>query len=410
MKSIKDFNPHDIREVVNGWPPMAWLKDGTVQCVGDHALLIRTFCEVNRVPMTERFDAWGALCEPFLDTELTADQQQGLLRALQERGFTESDVASIRKKIRFSMLAMTMATWEWQHYGLEDVRRAHSLGALGRFFKRDEEWMLWTSEIACRPWKREIESGHPTTPWPAYTPPRFELRDRLAYKPDLVEAQGKVTLESTREKLDNEGQIFSLALKDMAPDKRPYHNLRHVEEALELGTHSYRNLQKLDRDWRKSRPYRNLFWALLFHDAVYVPGNSDNERLSAELATETMKRFGQSQEDCAKARELILWTQKHRRSEITNDELRAMHDGDLAIFGLWPSRYDDYVEGVKREWLESGAVSEAQFNKGRLDFLRRFADEHAKGDFYYGLDAFHSKMALENLHREIELLSKQNVR
>jgi predicted metal-dependent HD superfamily phosphohydrolase len=393
MKSIKDFNPQDIREVVSGWPPMAWLKDDTVHCVGDHALLIRTFCEVNRVPMTERFDAWSALCEPFLDTELSADQEQALLRALQEHGFTESDVASIRQEIRASMLAMTMATWEWQHYGLEDVRRAHLFG--------NQKWLRWTSEIACRPWKREIESGHAPTPWPAYVPPRFELRDRLAYKPDLVE---------TREKFDNEATIFSLALKDMAPDKRPYHNIRHVEEALELGTLSYRNLQKLDGRWRKSRPYRNLFWALLFHDAIYIPANGDNERLSAELATETMQRFGLSQDDCAQARELILWTQKHRRSDISTDELRAMHDGDLGIFGLWPSRYDEYVEGVKREWLDSGAISEAQFNKGRLDFLRRFADEHANGDFYYGLDAFHSRMALENLHREIDLLSKQDLR
>jgi len=397
MTSIKDFNPHDIREVVKGWPPMAWLKDDTVHCLGDHALLIRTFCEVNCVAMTERFDAWSALCEPFLDTELTAEQDQGLLRALQEHGFTESEVASIRKEIRFSMLAMTMATWEWQHYGLDDVRRARFLGG--------EKWMLWTSEIACRPWKREIESGHPPTPWPAYTPPRFELRDRLAWKPDLVEAQSKVTLDATRERIENEARIFSLALKDMAPDKRPYHNVRHVEEALELGTLSYRNLRKLDRDWRKSRPYRNLFWALLFHDAIYVAASRDNEKLSAELAAETMNHFGNSQEDCALTRELILWTQKHRRSEITNDELRAMHDGDLGIFGLWPSRYDEYVEGVKREWLESGAISEAQFKKGRLDFLRRFAEEHRRGDFYYGLDGFHSKMALENLHREIGLLS-----
>lgn len=397
MKSIRDFNPRDIREVVKGWPPMAWLKDDTVHCLGDHALLIRTFCEVNRVAMTERYDAWSALCEPFLDTELTSEQQLRILRTLEEHGFTESEVASIRKEIGSSMMAMTMATWEWVHYSLEDVRRAHSFG---------ENGLLWTSEIACRPWKREIESGRPATPWPAYSPPSFELRDRLAYKPDLTERKASVALDTVRQELENEATIFSVALKDMTGDERPYHNVRHVEEALELGTLSYRNLAKLDFHWRKSVPYRNLFWALLFHDAIYVPANRDNETLSAELAAETMQRFGLAQKHREQARELILWTQRHRRAEITNDELRAMHDGDLAIFGLWPSRYDEYVEGVKREWLASGAITEPQFNKGRLDFLRRFAEDHGTGDFYYGLDAFHGEMALENLHREIEVLSK----
>lgn len=410
MLDITKIDPKQIREVVYGWPPMVWMNDGLVHCVKNSNLLIRTFCEVNNIPMTERFDAWSSLSDPFLDTEFSEEANQRTNQNLRDSGFTDKEITSIRDKIEKPMLYLTAVTWEWTHYGLDDVRKALGLNLIDKLFGKSKEHMAWTSEIASRPWIREIESGKPTQTWPEYTEPEIGLENRLSYFPDLIGKKKSVKqildIDASLIEMGKVDSAFSAALADTSKPNRFYHNERHVEEAFDLGSLSYRNLKKFTHNSSilESKEYRNLSWALLFHDSVYEPGKSDNEVLSAELAEKTMEQVGLPAEDSLKVKNLILWTQKHRMSEIDSDELKAMHDGDLGIFGLWPARYDSYCEGVKSEWLSSGEISEMQFLKGRLAFLTRFEQDHNSNNFFFALDPLHNQMARQNIHREIEQL------
>src|SRR5688572_19594593 len=64
---------------------------------------------------------------------------------------------------------------------------------------------------------------------------------------------------------------------------RAYHNLAHIEDVL-------RRFDEVARDVGWERP-REVFLALLFHDAVYHAGASDNEVRSAQLARDAIRRW-----------------------------------------------------------------------------------------------------------------------
>jgi predicted metal-dependent HD superfamily phosphohydrolase len=407
MTEITDLDPKQIREVVEGFPPMAWMTDDRVLCVSSGRVVIRTFCETASIPITRRFDVWSMLCEPFLDTELSKEDDEQTLAALKESGFEEAEVKQIRSKISAGMTIATFLSWEWQYYGLNDVRR-HT-GIFSRLRHGRKQFERWTSEIACRPWKREISSGQPTPLVPTYKPPPYGLKARMQFFPHLLEPKSRRRpLEDFDRRWKAEEAIVETATRRLSDPGRHYHTIRHLEEALELGGESHRSQFKIERnpEWDKSRDYRNLWWAILFHDAIYVAGRADNEELSAQLAIDTMREHGVSEKDRKHVSDLIMFTRHHNPAEAKSRELRAMHDGDLGIFGLWPSRYAQYCEDVRKEWIDSGVVDDALFNRGRLAFLQKVLEQHQGRPFYFALNPLFSKLAVENITREIDELRK----
>src|SRR5262245_25129440 len=144
MTEITDLDASHIREVVDGIEPMVWMKDDRVVCVSRFPLLIRTVCELHAIPITRRYDAWGALCEPFLDTELSEESDRAILARLKDNGFEEDEVKQIRKRISSGLYAATVLSWEWQYYGLNDVRR-HCKGLFNRLRGGGAAFEQWTS-------------------------------------------------------------------------------------------------------------------------------------------------------------------------------------------------------------------------------------------------------------------------
>jgi predicted metal-dependent HD superfamily phosphohydrolase len=117
---------------------------------------------------------------------------------------------------------------------------------------------------------------------------------------------------------------------------------------------------------------RIVFLALVFHDAVYVPGRSDNEQVSAALARETLSSM------CAiTATELdiiermILATRDHHAlsGTLTADEVVIL-DLDLSVLGGSRDEYAHYATAIHDEYVPA-AATEAQFRIGRTEFLRR---------------------------------------
>jgi len=83
---------------------------------------LNTFCREHRLPFAKRYDVWADLLDPFLDTELSTEDQAASRQRLKERGsLTDAEIDAIRAQVDKRMMWMTVATWEWQHYGLYDV-------------------------------------------------------------------------------------------------------------------------------------------------------------------------------------------------------------------------------------------------------------------------------------------------
>jgi predicted metal-dependent HD superfamily phosphohydrolase len=272
--------------------------------------------------------------------------------------------------------------------GLYDLYRA-----FGRVEGSSNEFTQWASEIAARPWEQE---GAPKQ-FQTYKPlshglmGRFNLGDLL---PGALE-----NFQSRYRQIYSLCQFVEQAMGDPA---RHYHDLRHIEEALELGRFSYYNQVPTSRS-HDNPGYRALLWAILFHDVVYVPGRKDNEVLSAEEALQRLKETNLKSE-LVQIKELIEWTRTHDRKTAKTPLLRAMFDADMGIFGVGPTRYDEYARSVRVEWVGSGAVTEEQYRVGRRQFLEKVLKEAEGGSFFFALDPFFSKMAFLNIRREIESL------
>ncbi|MFD4676405.1 hypothetical protein ACFWNN_42255 [Lentzea sp. NPDC058450] len=111
------FSPFEIRTVAGE----------TLFLTGDPAGL-KAFCARHDVPSVVRFDVWGNLLEPFLDTSFSASDVAATDARLAGVGLPEADVRSIRERVGPLMRAYNFDSmlWEWAHLGLYDLLDALS--------------------------------------------------------------------------------------------------------------------------------------------------------------------------------------------------------------------------------------------------------------------------------------------
>jgi predicted metal-dependent HD superfamily phosphohydrolase len=148
-----------------------------------------------------------------------------------------------------------------------------------------------------------------------------------------------------------------------ATPPRAYHSLSHVEEVARL----YDDV-RITIGWEKPR---EVFLAVLFHDAVYVAGQRDNEAKSADLADDAIvKHLAAEGLDGARVRELILLTARHGQlapGDVDRDAALFL-DCDMAILAADEARFYTYEAQIAEEHR---AVPPALFQAGRRAFLER---------------------------------------
>jgi len=133
---------------------------------------------------------------------------------------------------------------------------------------------------------------------------------------------------------------------------RAYHNARHIDDVLRW------------YDWVAERAGwdapADVYYAVVFHDAIYDPLAKDNEARSAELAG----RHGAS----ARTQELILLTARHGRLGPEDVDRDAAHflDCDTAILGAPPATFDAYEAAIAAEYARVPADA---YRAGRRQFL-----------------------------------------
>ena len=139
-------------------------------------------------------------------------------------------------------------------------------------------------------------------------------------------------------------QIEALAVAYASPP-RAYHNFDHVRDVLQ----HYHEMAG-GPGWRQPR---EVYVAVCYHDAIYVPGRSDNEARSAELAREDVARFGQSAAvDINRVVELIELTARHGKLErpAVDPEAALFLDADMAIVGASAAAFDRYDAAIAEEY------------------------------------------------------------
>ena len=141
---------------------------------------------------------------------------------------------------------------------------------------------------------------------------------------------------------------------------RAYHGWAHVEALLGL----------LGEAAGAVRDPAAVRLAILFHDAVYDPRRTDNERSSAALLRARMAgRVAPARLDAAEA--MVLATERHELPDGLPDavasDARHFLDMDLAILGAPEDAFDAYDRAIRAEYAH---VPEATFRAGRAAVLR----------------------------------------
>jgi predicted metal-dependent HD superfamily phosphohydrolase len=148
---------------------------------------------------------------------------------------------------------------------------------------------------------------------------------------------------------------------------RAYHNFAHVQEV--LGRYDE---VAAGPGWRQPR---EVYLAVLYHDAIYEPGRRDNEARSAELAREHIARWlGDAGIDADRVAGLIELTARHGTMQPdafagdTAEDTRLFLDCDMAILGADPAAFDAYDRGIASEYR--GHVPGWLFRTNRRRFLK----------------------------------------
>ena len=148
---------------------------------------------------------------------------------------------------------------------------------------------------------------------------------------------------------------------------RAYHNIQHVHEV----TAHYQNVAA-SVGWQNPK---EVYLAVLYHDAIYQAGRKDNEIRSAELAAASAKKYLSNESiDTSKLTYLIELTARHGHLHSDNLDQDAKHflDCDMAILGSDVAQFHAYDIAIASEYR--GKLPGWMFQFYRRKFLKALLD------------------------------------
>jgi predicted metal-dependent HD superfamily phosphohydrolase len=138
---------------------------------------------------------------------------------------------------------------------------------------------------------------------------------------------------------------------------RAYHTTQHLRQCL----------IEFDRSRSLAQRPDEVEAALWFHDAVYVPGKTDNEERSAAMAETRLAAGGVSTEVARRIGALVLATR--HAGPVEEPDARLVCDIDLAILGTEPAGFEAFERAIRREYRW---VPDLLYRRARSAVLRDF--------------------------------------
>ena len=180
-------------------------------------------------------------------------------------------------------------------------------------------------------------------------------------KPDIADLRRRWTSLLGDLGLTDDGLLDELLGRYGEPHRR-YLGVAHVE-------HVVRQVDELSRQVGLDPPHAALL-AAWFHDAVYDPKASDNERRSADLAAASLRRRAADPELIAHVDTLIMASAAHVPADDDDLASAVLLDADLAILSAPTEVYDRYAAAIREEYA---FVPDEAFRTGRRRVLESLA-------------------------------------
>lgn len=158
---------------------------------------------------------------------------------------------------------------------------------------------------------------------------------------------------------DHHHALDDLIRRYQEPHRR-YHDLTHLGEVV-AATVELAELEGLDRVERAVAVF-----GAFFHDAVYEPGQPDNEFQSGELARDVLLEGGMPRHLIDRVARAVNATAAHRAETA---EEKVVVDADLAILAADAFSYELYRQGVRDE---HGYVADEAWAAARRHVIEGF--------------------------------------
>lgn len=182
--------------------------------------------------------------------------------------------------------------------------------------------------------------------------------------------------------------VFTGLTAGYADPARVYHTAVHIRDCL----------AQFDRSRGTAERPDEVEAAIWFHDAVYLPGSSDNESRSADVARAALTESGVPPAVVHRVAGLVLAT---RHLSIPSDPDAAfLCDVDLSILGRAPDEFDEFERRIRREYAW---VPESVYRSARSEILRGFLGRHSIYQTNYFHDRYETS-ARANLSRALTAL------
>ena len=366
------------------WPPEIVLTSGEILFVDyNDRVFLEYFAKQHAIPTAHEVDVWSHICEPFLDTEFSEQEQHATSETLGACGFMSVEVEDIRNRIGSAMNFHNAIAWECMHLGQFEVLQWYGKGGCG------SGWKIWQRRREQRAFyalSHQIAVRTIALPEQEYSVSMRAdsligeaIRDVAFHFMKAAEHWAYVGLGE---------KIAPMIYDAYGSLDRQYHNLLHIAQMLHISDGFA--LSKRDR--------AVLRCAILFHDIVYDPRAHDNEERSAALMRSLLAGKGDHVDDVEEVARLILFTKDYARPKTRLEQ--CMADADLAMFADEGKVYQRHVMNIRREFSH---VDELTWRQGRLAFLvsLKEAARLRNGRLYHLLPPMYEAQAQRNLDTEI---------
>lgn len=212
----------------------------------------------------------------------------------------------------------------------------------------------------------------------------------MAEQPAQLDRNRWLALWSRLGAPQNGVDVFQQLAAAYAEPARSYHTAAHIADCL----------RQLDWSHDLARRPDEVEAALWFHDAVYLPGASDNEERSARLARSSLSEGAAIQGVSDRVAAMVLAT--NHQTPPSDPDAQLVCDIDLAVLGKEESEFDQFENQIRQEYAW---VPDATYRSARAQVLNGFL---ARRSIYY-TDRFahrYERRARQNLERIVATLSR----
>ena len=185
---------------------------------------------------------------------------------------------------------------------------------------------------------------------------------------------------------------FNVLKVNYTSKQRYYHNFNHISSMLtSISKITDIDLQSVIND--------DFFFALWYHDVIYIPGKMDNEVKSADFANKWLTKINFNNLKTKTVCNMILRTQNHFENCNDNLSTKLFLDCDLHILGSERAVYIKYLKQIRQEFA---FVDDISYKIGRTKVLNKFLENK----FIYKTSYYHDKyeaIARNNIEYELRI-------